>query len=325
MIELEQRLLPSFYRLADLGPGHAYGMNGKGQVVGETLNHRAYVWDGKFTDLGEGWANDVNDAGVVAGASFVDGRTLATIWQAGESTLLEPVAGIDYSVAQAISETGVVVGHSFDVSTTLATMWVSGEPLLLDSTIGSRAAAVSADGRTAVGIDGFPLLAPPVMWTHGATLNLGSLETGWGGMAMGINDAGTVVGWGIVDESPWLLSRPWRWTAGNMTELETPSCGADAAAYGHAKAINAGGLIVGMTGCVEAGTQGIDSAVVWRQGEVEALTFPAWKLTNASAANDAGQIVGWGIHAEQVHGYLLTPFVIDPVTGAKIARKEWHP
>jgi probable HAF family extracellular repeat protein len=116
--------------MTDLTPGFpgsvANGINDADQVVG-TYNHgRAFLWDdGVFTDLGSlgtaglgGFANDINNASQVVGASYTDNVTElgpmphAFIWQNGVMTDLGVLPGEQDSSATAINSAGWVVGSS---------------------------------------------------------------------------------------------------------------------------------------------------------------------------------------------------------------------
>jgi probable HAF family extracellular repeat protein len=104
----------------------ARAISNRGQVVGTALPEpgtgfsRAILWDqGVMTALPDlpgldsSWANDVNDAGVVVGASgFRPVR-----WVNGVPQALGPISGLQVAgEAVGINASGVIVGHSPDAS-----------------------------------------------------------------------------------------------------------------------------------------------------------------------------------------------------------------
>ena len=69
-----------------------------------------------------------------------------------------------------------------------------------------------------------------------------------------------------------------------------------------ARAINSSGIVVGMSNA---------SAFVYCGGQMTGLNSlisdSAWQLVDATGINDAGWIVGWGIHNGVYRAFLLTP------------------
>ena len=107
----------------DLGPGYAYGINDRGQVVGSSFvgssGFVATEWSrGHVIDLGvlpgytDSLAYAINDAGQVVGFSEVGVRLTATEWSGGKVINLGGLPGSTYSYATSVNDAGEVVGHS---------------------------------------------------------------------------------------------------------------------------------------------------------------------------------------------------------------------
>jgi probable HAF family extracellular repeat protein len=158
--------------------------------------------------------------------------------------------------------------------------------------------------------------------------------------ATGINDLGQVVGYGGINEYGPLFrefTQAFLWQEGSMRSLGALDCPCSfnerygtSAAYG----INAAGQAVGDSTTVrginesgevvgESGAAGgaIARAFLWQDGvmrDLNGLIAPdsGWVLTGAAAINDAGQIVGAGLHEGRRRAFLLTPTAPSGGTGA---------
>lgn len=140
------------------------GINASGQIVGTALitRDRAFFWnDGNFTELGTlggaySYASDISDGSVIVGVSTtVEGTPLASLWYNGAVFTLGTLDGDVASVANRVNNTGLVAGYS-----------------------------MNADG-----------IYHPVLFDTNAEMNM-DLGTfgGDNGNALGISDAGVVVG-----------------------------------------------------------------------------------------------------------------------------------
>jgi len=147
-------------------------------------------------------------------------------------------------------------------------------------------------------------------------------------VANGINDIGQAVG----TSHPAFGSRAILWDndAGH-TAYELPLLPGDN--YGSAHAINNAGTILGSSTYGTPGTWDIQPyvPVVWIDGEprtlesiVDATSAAGWEFSSAIAINNAGQIVGTGLHDGAMRAFLLTPVSTDAVattaTGSALVR-----
>jgi probable HAF family extracellular repeat protein len=137
---------------------------------GETRHQRPFVWDGvsvQFLDPTrgqDGFANAINDSGVVAGAVIGrDGLEQATLWWRGQLTDLPNLDDRPASVATDVNNAGVVVGYcAREDGLSRASIWINGEVVDLNEIIPQ--------------------------------------DLGWQlQVAIGINDDGLIAGWGDLD------------------------------------------------------------------------------------------------------------------------------
>jgi probable HAF family extracellular repeat protein len=174
----------------------------------------------------------------------------------------------------------------------------------------------------------------------GETIDLGTLG-GTHSRAFAVNDAGLVVGDAGIQGDAASHAFAWSEASGRLEDLGTLPGGR----HSHAYAVNAAGLVVGASedgshqfqpvryanGKVErigdkggraygvnahgdvVGSWGGCRAFVALAGqepiELKSLVGNAegWEFWEARGINDAGQIVGWGIHEGGMRGFLLEP------------------
>jgi probable HAF family extracellular repeat protein len=282
------------------GYSRALGINDVGQIVGSStafdgLSHAFLLTpedtDGNgapdrwfrdsnsdrkndlMLDLGpNSYADDVNNAGQVVGASITGGVPRASLWENGVMTDLGTLGG-STSSAGAINDAGQVTGMSDTSSgTRSAFLWQGG--VMHD--IGAGASDINQSGQVA-GASGYSA----TLWTpttpNGTTgmfQSLGGLPPdlvgpeyqyqGASSGASGVNDLGSAVGYTVT--SYWYFD-----TEGTMYYVET------------------------------------SRAFVWADGVMEELPG----LQNPAAINNAGQIVGNGPYSylgeSAYRAYLLTP------------------
>jgi probable HAF family extracellular repeat protein len=304
--QLEGRRLLTTYSLTDLGTlggGIAYPLdiNEAGQVAGYSSTaagqQHAFLWeDGVMTDLGtlggaHSSAGGLNDVGQLVGSSRVDAGTFVTDAFTWESGVMTGLGILKQASAAEINNAGQVVGaYTRDPvppsgsSVRWAFLWEDG---VLRSLFEGSAADINGLGQVAgewESTRGYPVAA---VWD--ATLGpreLGVLPGGVFSAAYGINDAGQVVGW----SESFGGNHAFLWDDGQMIDL----------GFGTAADINNAGQIVGWSN-------------IWTDGvkqNLNDLVLEDFGLTisNASAINDAGQIVATAYDAQnRPHAVLLNP------------------
>jgi probable HAF family extracellular repeat protein len=130
--------------LARTASSAAYGINERGEVVGEVDGHAFYVHDGVWEDLGTlggdaaSRARAINRLGEVVGSSVTaDGVSRAFLWDRGTMVALDALPGYPASDAMAIGQSGLIVGRSgnADFSSSRAVLWADGAAIDLNARI----------------------------------------------------------------------------------------------------------------------------------------------------------------------------------------------
>ena len=193
----------------------AHAINNAGRVVGIGPDH-AFLWDGATTiDLGTlggnaSSADAINDAGVIAGYSYLENGTAhATLWSGGSISDLGTLGGKN-SGAKGINNAGQVVGWSFTSgnSTIHATLWDGASTIDLGTLGGALGpSSVARDINNLGQAVGYSYTGDSnpaqhaTLWNGTAIVDLNSFLTegevseGWVlDLANGINDNGWIVG-----------------------------------------------------------------------------------------------------------------------------------
>lgn len=282
-----------------------YGINNRGTIVGSSGSFEPATFGGSGLSLSRGfivqnnapmrqWTNNrvsftpygINDAGEIAGEDGLRGF-VDIGGQFKDLKTLSTRPGGNRSLARGISQSGLVVG------------WSTINSLVRDPQTGSQLGLL-------------PVHA--FLWRRGAGRgkksagrmhDLGTLPGCVDSYAYGINRRGAVVGSatdgsaefaGVAVDS---VAAAFLWRGGRMTALPKLPGRKHCEAFG----INDRTEIAGSC----------DSrAVVWRLGKITDLNTclpPAsgWKLEQAQAINNRGQIAGSGTFHGQPHLFLLTP------------------
>jgi probable HAF family extracellular repeat protein len=272
-------------RIIDLGtlPGdrtsQALAVNDRGGVAGVSAGApgtptRAFVRRrGRMAELpglgGDTCANDVNNHGVVVGATSRPGEPArAALWHAGGLVDLGTPGGA-YSIATAVNDAGVVVGYGEGRDGALhAFSWRDGVRTDLGAGHGwSTADGVDAAGRVVGLVSADGTKARAVAWTRGRARVLADVD----GCVSGTSKRGEVVGHTAA-------GRSWLWSRGRLTAVPVPP----GETFLRLQAVNDGGEAVG---------RGDRHAWLWRAGQFTALPGPAG-TTEAFDVNDAGVVVG---------------------------------
>ena len=318
------------YTLTELTPlagdtdSTAYGLNSLGQAVGTsypTVGSQAVIWNSGSTPTAlnplPGGATSaalgVNDAGQVVGYSLTTGAVTAhaAIWNGTTPTDLGAV------YADGINNIGQVVGTNADNH---AVVWNGTTPTDLGTLGGPTSYATSINnlGQVAGTASTTADLARGVVWNGTTPTILDPLSGDAVSYANGINNSGQVVGESIhtVGNGG---SQAVVWNGGTPTALSTLG-----GLSGVANGINDSGLVVGWSDAVGGPGSNITEshATRWEPdgtpidlNSVLNSTGTGWLLIDATAINDIGQIVGYGVEINDPQNslaFLLTPTATVP-------------
>jgi probable HAF family extracellular repeat protein len=312
---LGDRCLLSTYALTDLGFGIAYGINDAGLVVGGGGPTGAFTWDSShgrqnlepfgITDP-QSDAYGVSPNGLIVGAAepFRDSPRHAFLYDHGAVTDLGTFGGA-LSAARGVNDAGQVVGWAYtDVGTTHAFLWDSQnglQDLSPDWNPASSASAINSSGLIPGSTCCDDRGSHAVVWdsTGGMSdIASGGVVTG----ALGVNDAGQVVGGYVVNSSN---ADAFLYDGGTLTDLGNLGHGVAAAC-----AINDAGIIVGGA---DARNSFEEHGFVYADGvmtDLNDLVPPGSGLTiyQAHGINHGGQIAGVALDGRSFfHAILLTP------------------
>lgn len=313
------------------GSARIHGINSAGQAVGSSgfphgADTHAFFWDkqGGMRDLGTlpggdySAAFNVNESGQVVGASNTADSMHAFLWTSASGLHdLGTLPGTNSSEAYAINNHGEIAG----ASGSHAAIWNNGSIQDL-GTLGGPTSEAHAINNLGV-VAGFSETPSDgqraFIWSNGSMTELGALPGDSSSRANHINDAGTVVG--ASEGSGGVRAFVWTQQSG-IQALGSLS----GSSYSEAFDINNLGQVVGQSGS-PLGTRAFlwtSSARMIDLNNVVTGIPEDVVLTGASAINDKGQIVAFGIqnpstnrhqeatmdshfHSGPVHVFLLTP------------------
>ncbi len=336
------------YAVTDLGlppnatAAVARGLNGSGVVVGSVTlpggTSEAFRWQNGTMQL-LGWlpqgrnsiATGINAAGVIVGDSDTsDVEPRAVVWTDGTAGSVRDLTRSQNGSnihAVGINASGVIAGYfrraGGGTRPWEALTWgpvydgkfaLLGDPPGADPAVVSLIAEALNDAGTVAGWGSINNTMGQRGWRHSTTtgydvLGLTNVAGAQNSYAYGINAGGDVVGYVVAT-----VSTPGGFVSSNraflavgdvMTDLGLLPGTTDSQALGingHREIVGVGSDAAGTTlrAYVRLGAQLLD---------LNDLVDPnaGWTLQQASAINEAGQIVGFGTHLGQTRAFLLTP------------------
>jgi len=327
------------YRISELGtPNCAVtAINDSSDVTGQCDGVATVFDNGVATTLGRlpkgtySSALSSNAAGVAVGVGDNgDGRPRAELYRNGTVSDIDASAANAYAIR--INDAGVIAGNYLKGFGTCnnwsASIWTedAGKPGSFrrtdlqpypggDGKVRCEYASAANQGMQVVGWVQNSLFGQMgAFWNNDAKHTLALLQPfpgDWSSIAWSVNDLGLAVG----DSHPPFGSRPVMWgTDAAHTATDLPLLSGDN--YGTAFAINNVGHVLGWSAYAIPGTWNVGPGrfVVWRDGGVfdlqsllDTVSGASWTITNVSAINNLGQIVGSGIHNGQAVSFLMTP------------------
>jgi len=315
------------YTITDLGALSSNGysvaraLNATAEVTGAAGSNNSntsevFFYSGStMTNLGtlggpSGIGNGINSSGQVAGYSQNSSQTYrAFLASGGKMTDIGDLGG-GSAVAYAINDVGQVVGSA-------VTSDGSNHPFLYSAgkmiDLGTLGSPKGTDWwNSAQSVNNFGVVVGTsydsqgnffgFVWSNGRMVKVGTLGGPWS-QAYAINNKHQITGLAYTKNGSAHAFIANCATCA-LKDLGTIS-GSTSTVWGFA--INDSGVVVGQS--TFAGTY---HAFVYSSGKMKDLnkmipTGSGWVLIEANGINSAGQIVGFGTHNGQQHGYLLTP------------------
>ena len=322
LVTVSQVLAEVRYTVTDLGGvfnqavGQARAINNAGQVAGWSGDYAFLYSGGTMTALNtspnysihsHGWG--INSAGQVAGDYVTGGNFHACIYSDGTRTDLGTIGDGTQSYARAINDSGHVAGYSQTNGSGPEHAFLYRDGTMTDlGTLSGRLYSFAYAVNNADQVVG-RCESRAFLYSGGLMTDLGAayFSPSDESCAYGINDSGQIVGYanfGYASHRAFLIS------GGTATQLGTLDC-PDSEAYG----INSAGLVVGMSG---------ERAFLYADGlmtDLNDLIDPAagWDLHCATAINDNGQIVGYGINPQGYRYPFLLTVIPEPATMSLLA------
>lgn len=312
-------------------------INGSGQVAGQGQNPtgqaRAFLWeDGVTRDLGVpaggnlSRARGMNDSGDVVGEwrILVGGqqRFKAFLYEDGRmkdmNALIPAGSGWDLTGAQAVNEPGQIVGAGTINNQTHAFLYENGTPTDLGAILEkpySAAWGVNDAGDVVGGAGSAENQGEAFVYRNGAVEMLGKHGGFPASEAVGINNSGQVIGWSFNPGQNPPQGRAFLYDdSGDGDARIVPLEPLPEDVYTRARDLDEAGRVVGWSRNDVAGVPQSEqfSATLWEGGQVKDLNelIPAdsgWRLVDAYAINESGQITGSGYKDGRLQAFLLNP------------------
>jgi len=300
-------LASPLYRVVDLGPSAATAINASGATVGWRVDQSQSVYaTASARALGgahQSHAYGINDAGDAVGIRFDElGNTLAVVWQAdGSVTELGGAESYALGINQAGVAAGSVSGHAVrftragPAAIPVKAAWSAAYDINFSGTVAGTAQLATGAFRA---------------FTASASNSVTILGTlgGLSSYGQAINASGWVAGGSLTARG---YLHAFLNTGGRLQDLGTLRGGANSSAYG----VSDAGLVVGFSQ-TEDGEQ---SAFLWDSGSMRDLNEliacdSGWRLLEASAINNRGQIAGYGLAGGQRRAFRLDPLELAAST-----------
>lgn len=307
------------YTITDLGVSlgtnsHASGINNQGQVVGywqDAAGAHAFLYNsGSFSDLGSlggtnHYALSINSAGQVVGFGESAEGVRGFFFSDGAMQSLGALGGLS-SYAWGLNDLGQISGHVAFSNEVAGYIYDANGVTNLGTLGGNESYGFGVNNASLVvgaGLNQHQKMNA-FLWNAGALTNLNDMLPALSGWelqeARGINNTGSIVGWGLFDG----VEQAFLFKAGQVTGLGLlPEC-----TNSFALGINSLDEVVG------SGTRpdGVNQAFLWKDGSLINLNSllsvdSGWDLQEARGINDAQQIVGFGLINGEEHAFLMSP------------------
>lgn len=284
----------------------ASGINNAGQVVGTTTgsagSYQATLWNGgAAVDLGglgglDNNAAAINSAGQVVGYSWrdTDYYPTAVLWNSQPTPIVTPL-GQFWSFAYAINDNGTAVGTRDRARLDFqATVFKDGQetylPLVQAVDRAHYAArAINNAGLIAGNGDTASSNSLAMLWRNGAVSILDT-PSGLMSQANGINEAGRIVG--STFASFGAFGQAALWDGDGRIDL-TSGYGRGGVAYDINNLSQIVGQVIADNGHIHGALWDAHGAFIDLNQYLDpALVAQGWEVSNASAINDSGAIVG---------------------------------
>jgi probable HAF family extracellular repeat protein len=304
------------YVLVDLGVHRTpLAVNDRGEIAGfdrradRAVRYRGGRWHFLARVGSTAWSGAIDARGDVVG---VDGNA-AVIWGAdGTRQLLPMPQAVQVSVAEGVTDDSSTVGYFVPSNGDQRDHCFLSHPNGSSRDLGFMphgdecvAVAINKQGQIVGGANvAAGQFTHAFLWEDGQMHDLGVLPGGDLSVALAINVHGDVVGYS--DTQPG-AERPHAvlWSGGVQMDIGQSDAFVQSLAY----AINDSGEIVGEADEAASGatraTRFADGQVIELESEVAELGD--WKLRHAYGINNDGVIVGEGVHADRLHGFMLVP------------------